>query len=377
MAVNPKFLISRQFSRHTKAALGLDDDNVLTYYIDDTDGAQTLADGRRITTLPHSPDEVRFIEDFFSRLDSSLAIDFERASTSQSSDIDIYSVVKVSGWDRDTLGEVADQEKQRRAGSWWDVLWRDTDGKDSQNDSDLYSIIHETGHALGLSHPKERPYSPKWNSTDTVMSYNPGPDGFDTRYSSSDLKALQMIWGSADGSIPPQSIDDKPTQPVKPDPLVPDTEETPPIADDSNQEVIGTEKSDDLIGGGDDDDIFAFGGNDFVDGGSGDDVIFGDRGDDILIGGHGNDVLDAGRGMNLVEGGKGSDLFVLDLKGYQMIEDFRLNQDELWVLRDSKTFWNWGWETSGKRTYLYDLRTGEDFAELKGRHNLDKAYIFG
>ena len=81
MAVDPKFLISPQFSRHTKAALALDDDNVLTYFIDDTDGRQTLADGRLITTVPHAPDEVAFIENMFNDLDQHLEIDFERART--------------------------------------------------------------------------------------------------------------------------------------------------------------------------------------------------------------------------------------------------------------------------------------------------------
>ena len=52
--VNPNFLISSKFSRHTKAALDLDDDVVLTYYIDDFNGRQTLEDGRTIKTLPHT-----------------------------------------------------------------------------------------------------------------------------------------------------------------------------------------------------------------------------------------------------------------------------------------------------------------------------------
>ena len=366
MPVDPKFLISAQFSRHTKAALALDDDKVLTYFIDNSDGRQSLADGRLITTVPHTPDEVLFIERMFDGLNPHLEIDFERATSSKASDIDFYSVVKVSGWDRDVLGEVADQNQQRRAGSWWDILWRDTDGKKKQNDSDLYSIIHETGHALGLSHPKEKPFSPKWNSTDTVMTYNPGPAGYDTQFSSSDIKALQMIWGAADRSIAPGS-EDKPNKPVKPDR---DGQKFPVDVDDLPHEVIGTKRADDLFGTRRDDDMFAFAGDDFIDGGSGNDVIFGDRGDDILLGGKGDDILDPGPGFNLVKGGKGRDLFVLDLAGYQVIEDFRVKDDELWVLRNGKTVWNWGWETSGRRTYLYDSRTGEDFAEIKGRINL-------
>ena len=96
--INPKILISGEFSRHTKTALELDDDVVLTYYIDDTDGTQSLADGRSITTLPHTTEEVRFIEQIFAQLDPLLAIDFERSSTTNGSDIDIYSVIDASDW---------------------------------------------------------------------------------------------------------------------------------------------------------------------------------------------------------------------------------------------------------------------------------------
>ena len=359
LTVNPEFLISKNFSRHTKNALNLDDDNILTYYIDDVSGGQMLADGRSITTLAHSDDEIAFIESMFDDLDSNLAIDFERAASSRSSDIDIYSVVKVSGWDRDTLGEVADQEKQRRAGSWWDVLWRDTDGKNRQNNSDLYSIIHETGHALGLSHPKEKPFSPRWDSSDTVMSYNPSPEGYNTSFSASDVEALQLIWGLPGGSQQPDSGVEMPVQ-----------------QGGSSKEVIGSGRADDLIGGTGDDDIFGFAGDDYADGGAGDDVIFGDRGDDILVGGKGDDILEGGKGFNLAEGGRGRDLFVIAPKGYLVIDDFQIKQDDLWILNNGKTYWNWGWETSGNRTYLYDMKTGDDFAELKGRHNLDRASVF-
>ena len=79
------------------------------------------------------------------------------------------------------------------------MIWKDTDGKTKQNASDLYSIVHEIGYSLGLSHPNERPYSPTWDSSDTVMSYNPSKAGFNTTYSSADIAALQLIWGSGDG----------------------------------------------------------------------------------------------------------------------------------------------------------------------------------
>ena len=189
------------------------------------------------------------------------------------------------------------------------------------------------------------------------MTYNPGPAGYDTQFSSSDIKALQMIWGTADGSVTPVS-EDKPNKPVKPDR---DDQKFPADVDGLSHDVMDTEKADDLFGTRRDDDMFAFAGDDFING---------DSGSDVISGGSGDDILDPGSGFNLVKGGKGRDLFVLDLAGYQVIEDFRVKDDELWVMRGGKTVWYWGWETSGWRTYLYDSRTGEDFAEIKGQIDL-------
>ena len=355
--VNPKILISGEFSRHTKTALELDDDVVLTYYIDDTDGTQSLADGRTIKTLPHTSEEVSFIEQIFARLDPLLAIDFERSSTTNGSDIDIYSVIDASDWKKNDFGEVADQKHKRRAGVWWDVLWRDTDGKSSQNNSDLFTIIHEIGHALGLSHPNERPYNKKWDSSDTVMSYNKGPNGWDTQYSPSDLQALQLIWGSQDASVQTFVETEKSNNKIK--------------------EFFGTRKNDDIIATNGDDDVFGYNGNDEIEGLSGDDILFGDGGNDDLYGGKGDDILDGGYGENWLRGGPGEDRFVLDIRGYQTINDFNRYEDELWVVKGNKTYWNWDWECDGNRTYIYDRKGGDDIAEFNGCYNLEKAYIFG
>ena len=385
MAINPDFLISRQFSRHTQAALNLDEDSVLTYYIDDSDGVRTLADGRRITTVPHSAEEVIFIEELFDNLDPLLAIDFKRVNNTTASDIDIYSVVDVSNWDKDVLGEVADQEQQRRAGSWWDVMWRDTNGKAKQKKSDLYSIVHELGHALGLSHPKERPYSWKWDSSDTVMSYNPGRKGYDTSYSEADLQALKKIWGEGDSTLPKQPAvneeGEQPRQPIKQEdstdgndqPMKPgDSDELPNV-----KTWFGTRKADRMLGSKGDDDVFADRGDDLIRSRAGDDVLFGGLGDDILFGGRGDDVLDGGKGINSAKGGKGKDLFVLDVDGYLYVRDFNIDSDQLWVIKGGDTHWNWDWELQGRHTILYNMRTGDVFADLKGRHDLEQTDVFG
>ena len=91
--------------------------------------------------------------------------------------------------------------------------------------------------------------------------------------------------------------------------------------------MFGTQRSDDLVVGRGDDDMFGLGGHDVVVGRSGDDVIFGDGG---------NDILEAGAGVNSVKGGRGDDLFVLGLEGYQVIEDFNIDYDQLWILNRKK-----------------------------------------
>ena len=58
------------------------------------------------------------------------------------------------------------------------------------------TIIHEIGHALGLSHPYEDPANGNWNTDDTIMSYNSSPDGWGVWFSDLDIAALIKMWGS-------------------------------------------------------------------------------------------------------------------------------------------------------------------------------------
>ena len=89
-------------------------------------------------------------------------------------------------------------------------------------------------------------------------------------------------------------------------------------------DTISGNSSDDLANGGK--------GNDNIVGGSGDDILVGGDGNDTLNGGRGNDVLLGGKGVNLCIGGSGDDIFVLDLKGKSVVQDFRIQDDKIGLL---------------------------------------------
>tara|TARA_Y100001968_G_scaffold234900_1_gene218024 strand:+ start:1897 stop:3075 length:1179 start_codon:yes stop_codon:yes gene_type:complete len=168
-------------------------ENVIDRYYNSSDGWLRLQNAITYNNIGHSNEEYTFIRSVFNSIDEILDIDFNEIPTNNGSKLDIYSVSLASTFTENVVGQAIYQDSQY--GAWYDILWKDSDNKNSINKYDKNTIIHEIGHALGLSHPKNNPFNPKWDTDDTVMSYNRGSQDKGDWFSSTDLDALINIWG--------------------------------------------------------------------------------------------------------------------------------------------------------------------------------------
>ena len=204
MILTYEALIGDSLVQHTK--LTLLNEETLSYYIDPTQVWTYLSrypvlqygtiqtDDIEIYTLTHEENEKNFIRNTFNKLDNIIDLDFKEMSHNNGSMLDIYKVNYSSTFEEDHLGQAISQRSEY--GSWWEILWKKTNIIDTINSNiDLNTIVHEIGHCLGLSHPFNDPNNREWDSSDTVMSYNRSPNGWDTWFSEHDINALIRIWG--------------------------------------------------------------------------------------------------------------------------------------------------------------------------------------
>ena len=144
--------------------------------------------------------EFNFIQNTFNELDKHIELDFEYVEWGVApADIYIWLVDDI-GFDADGIGIYHGWKDHGRVEAIVDVT---NYGDRNYND---FLIVHELGHALGLSHPGingEQGHDPRtnlYNTKDTIMSYNSNESGwYGTTFTDLDIKALQSIWG-AEGS---------------------------------------------------------------------------------------------------------------------------------------------------------------------------------
>ncbi len=203
MGIDFTGLISKSLSQHTKEIITNSQSETLTFYFDNFIGNQNIqsdalqsSHNLKVNTIDHSEEDIFFIRSIFNKLDELIDLDFSETSVSSDSDINFHSVLESSTFDENTLGEIIKQKNQTK--TWWDILWKNKSELKALQIEEKYTLIHEIGHSLGLSHPFESPTNDMWNTKDTVMSYNFSKLDWDDWFSEDDIKALINIWGRED-----------------------------------------------------------------------------------------------------------------------------------------------------------------------------------
>ncbi|MEQ1882726.1 MAG: hypothetical protein ABL878_17360, partial [Burkholderiales bacterium] len=239
----------------------------------------------------------------------------------------------------------------------------------STRDTNLYLILHEAGHAIGLQHgfDGEIQFAPEVNNTSySILSKDQGSSLDQTRQFAGhleifDIQAVQHLYGRPDaGAVQGDAGDNALTGGDGADYLKGNAGHdnlyggdgadmlfggdgndhlygrSATAGADGNDTLLGGDGSDYLQGnagadflageggsdriqgGADNDQIYGGAGNDTINGNKGDDVVYGEadndslrggQGNDYLNGGDGNDILNGDLGVDTLIGGAGSDLF--------------------------------------------------------------------
>ena len=209
-------------------------------------------------------------------LDPILDLDFRPADNPADAELVFLAAKKVSKpWDKFTTGENIWNPKGGPGSNGVSyVLSKKTKNKSDQ----MATITHELGHALGLSHPKDKPNNPLFNTAITIMSYNEAfhPDFIYKDFTTNDLNTLVELWGTeTDNSAPIE------TRLPAPDQQACEEEQLQwkPLPEgaagkNGSGEIFGSKGNDTIVGSDHVDTISSFEGDDLVDGGPGRDVLY-------------------------------------------------------------------------------------------------------
>ena len=167
------------------------------YYYIGTDPDRSIDTGVGIeTTFGINYFFAEHIRSVFLSIDKKISLDFIETDNPDKAQIELYSVAAFANpEDSDNVGYAI----ERPESGDFVAFYLDT----GDRNYDQSTITHEIGHTLGLGHPgvgatppKEKPYDPRYNTDDTIMSYNEGSNGWPINYTVADVAALVALWGA-------------------------------------------------------------------------------------------------------------------------------------------------------------------------------------
>ena len=167
------------------------DDKSIPYYIH-SGGDLYDVGGSEIQTLDSS-EYKDFIVEIFTAIDELIDLDFVLWDHNDGSLIDIYST-------QHDGSEIIGRTILRKG-------WIDVDFKIIPETWDnKITILHEIGHALGLSHPNGNGFDINYSVEDTLMSYNNHDLGKPDWFTSTDIYTLTEIWGKESDIVYNQDV---------------------------------------------------------------------------------------------------------------------------------------------------------------------------
>ncbi len=230
-----------------------------------------------------TPEDVLWLQAKLAQLDSLIGLNVALAASPDQALLRFNQMPRAFGLEGQSLA----------VDTGWLVQWTPTgDGGLVQNPNDRHTLVHELGHTLGLRHPGGDPWSKRYNTSSTVMSYRKGPRGWNDWFSLADLAALQQAWN------PEVGADGRMTWAT--------SRGQSAVQLDQRLEAVAAGS---VLTGGDRSERGRWG--DLLIGAAGDDVITGGAGRDWLTGGGGADQLAGGADADVLIGGSGSDRIVL------------------------------------------------------------------